>query len=100
MIKVQEVLTVVKVAVQQEKVQREKLMKYLKQRSQKKAKKEEKKKKSAHDKGKQNGSQPAKLKEETLNDFLKKKDLKKWHYVIDMVSPEDIEAIDILITQR
>ena len=66
----------------------------------KKAKKEVKKKKSAHDKGKQNGSQPAKPKEETLNDFLKKKDLKKWHYVIDMVSPEDIEAIDILITQR
>ena len=66
----------------------------------KKAKKEVKKKKSAHDKGKQNGSQPAKLKEETLNDFLKKKDLKKWIYVIDMVSPEDIEAIDILITQR
>ena len=66
----------------------------------KKAKKEEKKKKNAHDKGKQNGSQPAKLKEETLNDFLKKKDLKKWHYIIDMVSPEDIEAIDILITQR
>ena len=75
-------------------------MKYLKQRSQKKAKKEVKKKKSAHDKGKQNGSQPAKPKEETLNDFLKKKDLKKWIYVIDMVSPEDIEAIDILITQR
>ena len=94
-------LAVVKVAVQQETVQREKLkMKYLKQRSQKKAKKEVKKKKSAHDKGKQNGSQPAKPKEETLNDFLKKKDLKKWHYVIDMVSPEDIEAIDILITQR
>ena len=66
----------------------------------KKAKKEVKKKKSAHDKGKQNGSQPAKPKEETLNDFLKKKDLKKWIYVIDMVSPEDIEAIDILITQR
>ena len=66
----------------------------------KKAKKEVKKKKSAHNKGKQNGSQPAKPKEETLNDFLKKKDLKKWHYVIDMVSPEDIEAIDILITQR
>ena len=66
----------------------------------KKAKKEVKKKKSARDKGKQNGSQPAKPKEETLNDFLKKKDLKKWHYVIDMVSPEDIEAIDILITQR
>ena len=41
-----------------------------------------------------------KPKEETLNDFLKKKDLKKWIYVIDMVSPEDIEAIDILITQR
>ena len=66
----------------------------------KKAKKEVKKKKSAHDRGKQNGSQPAKPKEETLNDFLKKKDLKKWIYVIDMVSPEDIEAIDILITQR
>ena len=63
----------------------------------KKAKKEVKKKKSAHDKGKQNGSQPAKPKEETL---LKKKDLKKWIYVIDMVSPEDIGAIDILITQR
>ena len=94
-------LTVVKVAIQQETVQREKLkMKYLKQRSQKRQKKEVKKKKSAHDKGKQNGSQPAKLKEETLNDFLKKKDLKKWIYVIDMVSPEDIEAIDILITQR
>ena len=57
-------------------------------------------KKSACDKGNQNGCQPAKPKEETLNDFLKKKDLKKWHYVIDMVSPEDIEAIDILITQR
>ena len=99
MIKVQEVLTVVEVAVQQETVQREKLMKYLKQRS-KKGKKEEKKKKSSHDKGKQNGSEPAKLKEETLNDFLKKKDLKKWHYVIDMVSPEDTEAIDIFITQR
>ena len=97
LIKVQEVLTVVKVAVQQETVQREKLkMKYLKQRNQKK----QKKKKSAHDKGKQNGSQPAKPKEETLNDFLKKKDLKKWIYVIDMVSPEDIEVIDILITQR
>ena len=66
----------------------------------KKAKKEVKKKKSAHDKVKQNGSQPAKPKEKTLNKFLKKKDLKKWIYVIDMVSPEDIEAIDILITQR
>ena len=75
-------------------------MKYLKQRSQKRQNKKRKKKKSAHDKGKQNGSQPAKPKKETLNDFLKKKDLKKWHYVIDMVSPEDIEAIDILITQR
>ena len=74
-------------------------MKYLKQRSQKRQKKS-KTEKSAHNKGKQNGSQPAKPKEETLNDFLKKKDLKKWHYVIDMVSPEDIEAIDILITQR
>ena len=69
-------------------------------KKQKQAKKEVKKKKSAHDKGKQNGSQPAKPKEETLNDFLKKKDLKKWHYVIDMVSLEDIETIDILITQR
>ena len=69
-------------------------------KKQKKAKKEVKKKRSAHDKGKQSGSQPAKPKEETLNDFLKKKDLKKWIYVIDMVSPEDIEAIDILITQR
>ena len=78
----------------------------------KKAKKEEKKKmpKGASDKGKQNGSAPAKLtddnptndqpKEETLDAFLKNKDLKKWHYFIDMLSPEDIEAIDILITQR
>ena len=66
----------------------------------KKAKKEEKKKKTVPDKGKQNGSEPAKPKEETLNEFLKKKDVKKWHYVIDMVSSEDIEAIDILITQR
>ena len=39
-------------------------------------------------------------KEETLDAFLKRKDLKKWHYFIDMLSPEDIEAIDILITQR
>ena len=66
----------------------------------KKAKKEEKKKKTVPDKGKQNGSEPAKPKEETLNEFLKKKDLKKWHQVIDMLSSEDLEAIDILITQR
>ena len=65
----------------------------------KKAKKRSEKK-SARDKGNQNGCQPAEPKEETLNDFLKKKDLKKWHYVIDRVSPEDVEAIDILITQR
>ena len=70
-------------------------MQYLNQRSQKRRKKE----KTVPDKGQQNGSEPAKLKEETLNEFLKKKDLKKWHYVIDMVSPEDVEAIDILITQ-
>ena len=92
-------LAVVEVAVQQETVQREKLMKYLKQRSQKRQKRR-KTEKTVHDKGKQNGSEPAKPKEETLNEFLKKKDLKKWHYVIDMVCPEDIEAIDILITQR
>ena len=78
----------------------------------KKVKKEEKKKrpKGASDKGKQNGSTPAKPtddnpkndqpEEETLDTFLKNKDLKKWHYFIDMVSPEDIEAIVILITQR
>ena len=64
--------------------------------------------KAVSDKGKQNGSAPAKPtddnpindqpKEETLDAFLKKKDIKKWHYFIDMVSSEDIEAIDILIT--
>ena len=115
MIKVQKVLAVQKVAIQQETVQSEKLIQHLiqkKLRNQKKAKKEEKKKmpKGASDKGKQNGSAPAKLtddnptndqpKEETLDAFLKNKDLKKWHYFIDMLSPEDIEAIDILITQR
>ena len=76
-------------------------------KKQKKAKKEEKKKmpKGASDKGKQNGSAPAKPtndqpKEDTLDAFLKRKDLTKWYDFIDMLSPEDIEAIDIIITQR
>ena len=100
MIKVQEVLAVLEVAVQQEIVQKEKLMQYLHQRTQKRQKKKKKRKKLFLIKENRMGSEPAKPKEETLNEFLKKKDLKKWHYMIDMVSSEDIEAIDILITQR
>ena len=38
--------------------------------------------------------------EETLNEFLKKKDLKKWHFLVDVISQEDCEAIDILLRQR
>ena len=35
-----------------------------------------------------------------LNEFLKKKDVKKWHYLVDVISQEDCEAIDILFRQR
>ena len=35
-----------------------------------------------------------------LNDFLKKKDVKKWHFLVDVISQEDCEAIDILLRQR
>ena len=110
MIKVQKVLTVQKVVVKQETVQSEKLIQHLiqkKLRNKKRQKKKKKRKtpKGASDKGKQNGSAPAKPtndqpKEDTLDAFLKRKDLTKWYDFIDMLSPEDIEAIDIIITQR
>ena len=63
----------------------------------KQAKKEEKPKKDENpkeklkkeDKSKSNGKAEngSGYKEETLNEFLKKDDLKKWHYVVDVISP-------------
>ena len=35
-----------------------------------------------------------------LNEFIKKKDVKKWHFLVDVISQEDCETIDILLRQR
>ena len=94
------VLAVLEVPVRQEIVQKEKLMQYLHQRTQKRQKKKKKRKKLFLIKENRMDLNQQNRKEETLNEFLKKKDLKKWHQVIDMLSSEDLEAIDILITQR
>ena len=90
-------LAVVKVAIQQETVQREKLMKYLKQRNQKRQKKEVKKKKSAHEKENRMDLNQQNQKKKHLMTFLKKKDLKKWHYVIDMVSQKTLKLLTFLL---
>ena len=36
----------------------------------------------------------------TLEDFLRDKDINKWRYIFDVITDEDVEAIDILITER
>ena len=38
--------------------------------------------------------------EDMLNEFIKKKEVKKWHFLVDVISQEDCEAIDILLRQR
>ena len=36
---------------------------------------------------------------ETLDDFLRKQDICKWRYVVDIISDEDCEALLILIEE-
>ena len=85
-------------------VKKHKVKKDLKPKKEEKTKKEEQPKKEGKTKsnGKirtetQNGCEH---REETLNEFLKKKDVKKRHYLVDVISQEDCEAIDILLRQR
>ena len=74
------------------------------QATNKKAKRNDSASKNSARKGSAKGNEPSSESTDdgilTLEEFLRDKDINKWRYIIDVIRDKDIEAIDILITER